>query len=692
MRTRSTILLIACVWSVLAPSPRAQAPTPAFRFERPVTTTGGPQRLPVDVPLLVGGRPFTPRAGRDAATGELVATAIGLQDLRLFDASGREVPYLLVRNPPVDAIWRPVSTISPTTPVATEQERSSGFEVDLGEPTTVDQLRVDQMATPLLKRVRLDGSGDRTRWTMLVDEGTLFHFPEVGLQQTALAFRPGLFRYLRLTWDDTRSGRVAQPSAVAVRLSAGTLPPPALTTPVVFERRPSEPGRSRFRLRLPGGRLPVAAIDLDLGPGHVMRDAVVSEGRLSGEEVRPAALGRTTLKRVEVGSLAATALRIPIAQPTEADVDVDVEDGSNPPLDLRGVTAVFAELPWIYFESDGGTLVARYGESTLAAPVYDLEAVRQTLRIETVPGAAWGEPRALVPVESTAGSPWPMTGASVDISRFSQIRDIPAPPASGLVALRLDPAVLAHSAGVAGRFADVRVLDRAARQVPYLVERSAEPQSIALSLASLSEPPDGLGPGRGLRSAYRVRLPFEPLPAPRLVLTTSARVFDRRVSVGVERAPNLQRRDPWVESLATGRWVHASQDVPAPALTLSLPDAVDRDLLVIIEEGDNAALPIGEARLLLPAYRLRFFHDGESALRLAYGRSDLEAPRYDLALLAPQVLGVSATEIVPGPELSARDEPTLRWFSPGVFWGLLALATIALLVLIVRLLRSQPAA
>ena len=55
------------------------------------------------------------------------------------------------------------------------------------------------------------------------------------------------------------------------------------------------------------------------------------------------------------------------------------------------MTAVFAELPWIYFEGDGAALVARYGDPALSAPHYDLEATRFSIHIENVPDATWGE-------------------------------------------------------------------------------------------------------------------------------------------------------------------------------------------------------------------------------------------------------------------------------------------------------------
>src|SRR6185503_502195 len=97
-------------------------------------------------------------------------------------------------------------------------------------------------------------------------------------------------------------------------------------------------------------------------------------------------------------------------------LDLDVDDGDSPPLDLQRVTAVFAELPWIYFEAAGGGLVARYGNTTLTAPRYDLEAVRDKLPSATVPSAAWGEARARADSENPAvpAPPLPTVGAVLD--------------------------------------------------------------------------------------------------------------------------------------------------------------------------------------------------------------------------------------------------------------------------------------
>ena len=157
----------------------------------------------------------------------------------------------------------------------------------------------------------------------------------------------------------------------------------------------------------------------------------------------------------------------------------------------------------------------------------------------------------------------------------------------------------------------------------------------------------------------------------------------------MERAPNTRRRDTWLDTLTVANWVHSDQDRPAPPLTLALPTLDASELLLVVDEGDNTPLPIVSARVLLPAYRLRLYRGRGASLRLAYGRSDLAAPRYDLALLAPQVMGVTATEITPGGEQDAVAASAAARLSPMLFWAVLTVAVVVLLGLIVRLVRKE---
>ena len=641
----------------------------AQRVERVVVPGArGPNQLRLDAAMLAGAQPF--RVSEVAAAeGRVAVGSGGAGDLRLFDASNREVPYLLI-TPRVEAQWRGARLlhVAPT-------KFTSGFEADLESTLSIDRVRIDGLPAPYLKRVRLEGSGDRSHWTVLVADGTLFDLPNDRLELTTLDFAAGAYRYLRLTWDDRASARMPLPRRVAARIASATRGPAPLRTPVAVERRPSEPGKSRFRIRLPGAHLPIVAIELNVGGGNVLRTARLTEGRLEGSTVVPTELGTATLRRSIRDGLAAAELRIPISPPSESQLELAVDDGDNPPLDVTGATAVFATLPFIFFESNGDTLHARYGDVRLSAPRYDLEAERERVPALTLVTARWGPAREITVTASDSTGAIPTAGATIDPRTFRYARTIPL-GTRGLATLPLDAAALAH-----GTLSDVRIATDDGHQVPFLVERLDEPLSVALPV------PDRLTTGRdpASRSRYRIRLPYAGLPASRLVMHTDARVFDRQVALEVLPSSDDPRGREGMITLAATSWRHTDPDVPAPALDVALPALQAAELSLVIDEGDNAPLPIRDATLLLPAYRLRFFRDGRTPLTLLYGRPDLGAPRYDIALLAPRLLGAPAQDAVPGAERGSTDvtgvTPTV------VFWCALALAVLVLLVLIARLLR-----
>ena len=651
----------------------ALAQSPRFRYERPIQTEGtGPHRLAVDAGLLLG----SPRA-RDNR----------LSDLRLFEVSGREVPYLLVLPDTVTPEWLGASLL----PIAAT-EKTSGFEADLGGVEVVDSVQVEGLPAPFLKRLVLEGSGDRQRWTLLAGEGTLFDLPAEQLRQKYIPFAAGPYRFLRVTWNDANSGRLPLPRAVfARRTPAEQVEPPPVVMEASVEKRPSEPGRSRYRIRLPAAGLPVVALTLDVDGSHVFRNVAVTEAHLLGSQAVPREIGRATISRVVRDGMTAAALRIPLnAPPNEQLLDLVVDDGSNPPLGLTRVVLEMARFPWIYFEATGSPLVARYGDASLPAPRYDLEATRDSVRVAKLPDAKWHDAREITaPSAATAppAPPMPDAGAAMDPEAFRFRRKLPDSP-SGLVAVPLDASVLAHSRGAGRVFEDVRIIDESRRQIPYLLERQEEPLSLPLSLQKFDGKAPELRTGNGTnRSAYVVKLPYSTLPNATLVLETSARVFARTVSAGVERPPDRNRRDLWFETIATQSWLHKEQDIPAPALSLPLGTTRGEDIVVVVDEGDNSPLPLTSARLLLPSYRVRFFHPGR-ALTLVYGRDDVSLPRYDLALLATHVMGGEARELVAAPAAEGAAGPVTSLVSPKVFWAGLVVAVLIIGGIIVRQIRA----
>ncbi len=332
------------------------APVLFAATERSVTPgAAGPNRLDVDVSLL------------SHATNDL-------RDLRLLDDAQREVGFLIVQPSAHEPRW----IAGRLLPIAATK-KSSGLEVDLGQPAAVDRLHLEGIAAPFLKRVRVEGSGDRGRWTLLAD-ATVFDLPDDHLRLLDIPFEAGTFRYLRLTWDDASSARIAAVGEVRARIHGSGAAPEPLRAAMPFRRRASEPGKSRYRIDLPGPRLPLEAIELRVANGNVFRTVTITEPRLGNGEVLPTALGSGTVRRAERWGAVAEAMAITIERPTGRELDLVIDDGNNAPLALVEIVARFAPQPWIYFEASGVTpLTARYGDARLTAPRYDLEASRRFL-------------------------------------------------------------------------------------------------------------------------------------------------------------------------------------------------------------------------------------------------------------------------------------------------------------------------
>jgi hypothetical protein len=174
----------------------------------------------------------------------------------------------------------------------------------------------------------------------------------------------------------------------------------------------------------------------------------------------------------------------------------------------------------------------------------------------------------------------------------------------------------------------------------------------------------------------------------RLVLRTTARVFDRHLRFfAVSPAAETRDRGRFL-AVASARWTHSDPDASCPPLTIELPQIPSDQLWLVVDEGDNSRLPIERPTLLLPADQLRFFRDSHVGLSLLYGAPGMTAPRYDLELIAARLARTPAREVAPGPESDTTPAGRLA-VSTTAFWGVLLAAVVVLVGILARLLRPE---
>ena len=283
----------------------------------------------------------------------------------------------------------------------------------------------------------------------------------------------------------------------------------------------------------------------------------------------------------------------------------------------------------------------------------------------------------------------PSAGAVVDPSTFDYVRAI-ASGRAALVVLPLDAAVLAHSRGPYARFADVRVVDDRNRQVPYLLEEAREPLELAVPFGNFTPAAaERQSTDAHHRSTYVLTLPYPRLPDADLAIETSQRTFRREVQLSEQRLADRPRNAQSAVVITNRVWQHTDESVAAPPLLLAARNRDATLLILTIDEGDNAPLPLTSVRLRLPGWRLRFYRPADTGLRLLYGSRDAVAPEYDLALLRTKVMEESAEEISAAPEPKSRRN-SAAIVSPRVFWGFLIAAVLALVALVARLATSSP--
>lgn len=275
---------------------------------------------------------------------------------------------------------------------------------------------------------------------------------------------------------------------------------------------------------------------------------------------------------------------------------------------------------------------------------------------DAAPNPVW------LPPEEATGLSEP--GAMVDVEAFDWRRPVQG---EGLVRIPLDASVLAAAHTDLG---DIRLVDGDGRQIPYLLVR---------------------GPGdltwAGVDHEVRERdgrvLLVVPVPEPgvrlsSLTLSTSALVFDRTVTVERPRGRALT-------PVRAVRW--NGQERPG-RLTIALDQTFDDTLVVGIDNGDDAALPIHDLTLRAPSWELVASLPDEPVWMIYGGTAT--APSYDIWLLQESLRRRATTLATLGPAESIAPE------GPSATQRMLALAGVGVLALTLlglaaSLILSRPA-
>ncbi len=601
----------------------------------------------------------------------------GLEDLRLYDDSGREVPFVTERPRPAPRLIRAAKSfqaaLNPNNTVVT-------METGLAQP--LESVTLESPAPEFIKSVQVSGSTDGKSWQSLAQGRPIFR-QRYGAGQLGVALpQIGEWRWLRLTIDDRRSPPV--PFSGAQVHAAAPEPAAKETLPAAIHERHENPGETRISLNLGAASLDVSSVALETSEPLFMRQVTVAVPQITENTIREQTIARGTVYRVAVEEQPLSEyLSVPVEnQVRSRELVLLIRNQDSPPLNISRVRVERRPVYLVFHAQQPGAYHLLSGNRRCAAPAYDLAALGMNLRrtpvrdLEFSPLAdnpGYREPEVLPGVGAE--------GSKLDVAAW-RYRKAVKPKDTGVQQIEFDLDVMAH--GARG-FGDLRVL-RADTQVPFILEHTSISRSLAPEVTLTNEP------RQPNLSRWMLKLPRKGLPVDRLRCAADSPLFRREVTLWEEATGD--RGETFRRHLGSAVWLRTPDQTSGDFfLTLQQPPTSDT-LLLETHNGDNPPVQLKGFQFFYPATRMLFKGKSGDELLLYYGNPQTGPPDYDLSLVAGQLLAADKLAPALGGEEQLKKSP---WGDrqPGkggvVFWGMLALVVIVLLVVIARLLPKSAA-
>jgi hypothetical protein len=600
-----------------------------------------------------------------------------LEDLRLIDQTGNQVPYLIERPAP-----EAESTVRPTEFRSSIENGATRLILKTGIGAPISGVTLETPARQFVKGVDVEGSHDGANWKKLAAGEAIFESPN-GATKQRISFREGIWEFLRLTIDDRRSDPVPFTGAQLHKARANA---PAEVVPITIKSRDESLGTTRVGIDLGAANLTLASLRIDTNEPLFTRAVTLATPELGDDGVRERTIAEAVIYRANVNGKSEARLDIPVElQIHTRELLVLIRNEDSPPLSIEGVRAERRFVRLIFFANQAGRYSLLSGNSQAAAPHYDLSALSERLKNasarEVVLSPVAANPNYKAPEALAALR---LAGAKIDISKWKFRKSLTLTQ-SGVQQIELDPELLSHALPDQR---DVRLI-RGEQQIPFLLERTSISRPISLIAAAVN---DSKKPSL---SRWSLKLPQAALPITRLGCTSPSPLFHREMRLWEEitdergdKFPCELGRSAWDQTPTTGK-----RD-----LIIQLNARPQSDTLFLgTDNGDNPPIELRDFRAYYSAARVLFKAEPDPAqpIWLYYGNRDATAPHYDLTLVSGELLRAERSNMIAGAEegLSSsadRVGQTLTGFSRYIFWGTLALVVIALLAIMSRLLpKSQ---
>jgi hypothetical protein len=607
-------------------------------------------------------------------TETLDASRPDLGDVRILDSAGREVPYLIDRPMPRrESALRSQELRTALEPTATRITLTTGTKSLLKGVTFETPPDVE-----FIKAVQVEGSHDGQQWRQLTTGKPIFKMTG-GAGNLDVSFPAGVWEFLRLTIDDSRTAAVP---FTGVQLRVAETKAPVEPLPISIKSRDESPGVTRLGVDLGATNLTVASLRIKTPDRLFARLVAIALPELTDGSIREQTLRTGSIYRVDLNGKIESYLEIPIdTQIRGRELIVLIDNGDSPPLVIDAVDADRRVTQLIFLAREQGRYQLLSGNPQCSTPRYDLSELGDQLKsaaaIELRPAALFEIPD-YKPLDNLAALP--LMGGRIDLAAW-KFRNPVQVSKAGAQQIELGPDVLARAAPDQR---DLRIVTED-RQLPFLFERTSISRSVPLPQIAADDPK------KPRLSRWSLRLPQAGTPITRVTCASGSALFQREMRLWEEVAN--ERGDTFPRELGRASWKKApNQAAQEFAIQLEVTPR-SGTLFLETDNGDNRPIELHDFRGNYPVTRVVFkaASDFTQAIWIYYGNPSAAFPRYDVTLVADQLLQADRAAATLGPQdgTGSKTEPitqTLSGSARYIFWGILGLVVAGLLLLISRLL------
>lgn len=317
-----------------------------------------------------------------------------LGDLRVVGNGGMEVPYKLI----VEKSFFSERNIYPVR-ILNNSFSSDGqyniFVVDFGQKGSLNSsLNILTGSENFKRTVEVSGSNDMQSWNILKTNGYIYDYTDktanFRASDTEVSYPENTFQYLQVKIFSRGEAPLAvsgaQVSRIITSANKETTVRPQYTVEENSNKRTTD-----IIINLGKKGWPTSNITLDAGSDNFNREAVVYE---SDDKVSWRRLGNGYIFNLDTPKFTGANLNVGYSESNKRYLKVEIYNGSNAPVEIRGVLmkTILRSIAFQYGE--GGTSLADYslyyGNSKASFPQYDLERFYSYLDTENYFSAALG--------------------------------------------------------------------------------------------------------------------------------------------------------------------------------------------------------------------------------------------------------------------------------------------------------------